>query len=191
MRISPASPAAGSASPRSAADNRGRASLLRGHPRPRRGPQATLSRALLARRHLARGGRFLKSLTSLHAIEGGDDDPPPAGRSPSVDFPGARRGNATHRSRTDPDARLAKIKGKEAKLCHQGHVLAENRNGLIVAVELTQATGRAEREGGLLHVDVVVCRLWNRHLTFPLASLQRDLVAAEYSAGDVMQTTPW
>ncbi len=49
-------------------------------------------------------------------------------------------------STTDPDARLAKIKGKEAKLSYRGHILVENRNGLIADCELTQATGTAEPE---------------------------------------------
>ncbi len=39
-----------------------------------------------------------------------------------------------------------KGKGKEAKLCFMGHVLMENRNGLIISPRLTAATGTAERE---------------------------------------------
>jgi len=53
------------------------------------------------------------------------------GRDVSVDWHGERRSNATHRSTTDPDARLArKGRGKESHLCHSGHVLMENRSGL-------------------------------------------------------------
>jgi IS5 family transposase len=63
-----------------------------------------------------------------------------------VNFRGERRSNDTHASTTDPDARLAKIKGKEAKLSYRGHILVENRNGLIADCELTQATGTAEPE---------------------------------------------
>ncbi len=61
-----------------------------------------------------------------------------------MNFRGERRSNDTHASTTDPDARLAKIKGKEAKLSYRGHILVENRNGLIADCELTQATGTAE-----------------------------------------------
>ena len=39
--------------------------------------------------------------------------------------------------------------GKEAKLCFTGHVLMENRNGMVVDVTFTQATGTAEREAAL------------------------------------------
>ena len=66
---------------------------------------------------------------------------------PTVDFRGQRRKNNTHRSTTDSEARLAKRgKGKEAKLCYEGHVLAENRNGLITQCELTKVSGTSERE---------------------------------------------
>src|SRR4029450_8065533 len=58
-----------------------------------------------------------------------------------------KRSNETHQSTTDPEARLArKGKGKEAKLSYAGHVLMENRNGLVVNVRLTEAMGTAERE---------------------------------------------
>ena len=109
---------------------------------------------LLSREHFSLDGTLLEaaaSLKSLRPIEGGEDEEPPlgGGRNPSIEFHGKRRGNKTHRSTTDPDARLAKIKGKEAKLAYRGHLLSENRNGLIIACELTQATGTAEREAGL------------------------------------------
>ncbi|MEM1022323.1 MAG: transposase [Myxococcota bacterium] len=43
--------------------------------------------------------------------------------------------------------------GKEAKLCFIGHVLSENRNGLIVDMDLTQASGTAERDAALRMLD--------------------------------------
>ena len=42
-----------------------------------------------------------------------------------------------------------KTKGSEAKLAYQGHVLMENRNGLVVNALLTCASGTAEREAAL------------------------------------------
>jgi transposase len=75
-------------------------------------------------------------------------------RNPDVDFRGQKRTNATHRSRTDPEARLyRKGLGKEAKLSHMGHALAENRHGLIVAVAATEASGTAERAAALEMLD--------------------------------------
>ena len=75
-----------------------------------------------------------------------DDDP----GNPTVNFRGEKRSNATPVSKTDPDARLAKKgKGKEAKLSYAGHVLMENRNGLIVNAVLTRCYGQAEPDAAL------------------------------------------
>lgn len=70
--------------------------------------------------------------------------------NPSVNFRGQKRSNDTHTSTTDADAKLyKKAKGQEAKLAFLGHVLMENRNGLVVETRLTAATGTAEREAAL------------------------------------------
>lgn len=80
--------------------------------------------------------------------------PPDDPGNPSVDFRGERRTNATHTSTTDPEARLyKKAAGQEAKLCFLGHVLMENRHGLVVNTRLTPATGTAEREAAIALLD--------------------------------------
>jgi transposase len=80
--------------------------------------------------------------------------PPDDPGNPSVDFRGERRTNATHASTTDPEARLyKKAAGQEAKLCFLGHVLMENRNGLVIHATVTPATGTAEREAALALVE--------------------------------------
>ena len=62
--------------------------------------------------------------------------------------------NDTHASTTDPEAKLYKKgKGKEAKLCFMGHALMENRHGLVVQADATQANGTAEREAALEMID--------------------------------------
>ena len=64
-----------------------------------------------------------------------------------MDFYGEKRRNDTHESTTDPDSRLMrKGPGKEAKLCYGAHALMENRNGLLVDLEVSPATGISERE---------------------------------------------
>ena len=74
-------------------------------------------------------------------------------RNAEVDFHGRKRSNATHVSATDPEARLYKKgKGAAAKLCFIGHALTENRHGLVVETEMTQATGTAEREAAKLMI---------------------------------------
>ena len=78
------------------------------------------------------------------------------GRNPWKDFRGERRSNATHVSTTDPEALLArKGEGQAAKLSFAGHVLMENRNGLVVDVVLSQATGTAETEAALTMLERV------------------------------------
>jgi hypothetical protein len=80
----------------------------------------------------------------------GSADAPTSGRNGEVDFRGQSRSNEIHASITDPDARLyKKAAGQAAKLCHLGHVLMENANGLVVAATLTKATGTAEREAAI------------------------------------------
>jgi transposase len=87
-----------------------------------------------------------KSFKKTASAPPSTDDP----GNPSVDFRGERRTNATHTSTTDPEARLyKKATGQEAKLCFLGHVLMENRHGLVVNTRLTPATGIAEREAAL------------------------------------------
>ncbi|WP_425438752.1 IS5 family transposase [Roseinatronobacter thiooxidans] len=83
-----------------------------------------------------------------------ETDPMPrntkAHRNAEVDFKGEKRSNATHASKTDPDARLyKKSPGTGAMLCFIGHALMENRNGLIVQGDLTKANGHAERKAAL------------------------------------------
>jgi hypothetical protein len=79
---------------------------------------------------------------------------PAAGRNPSRDFRGERRSNLTHGSTTEPDALLYRRgPGMEARLCFVGHVLMENRSGLLVDAELTRASGHAERLAALAMLD--------------------------------------
>ena len=83
----------------------------------------------------------------LKAEAGGEPPAAGGGRNAEGDFHDERRRNDTHASTTDPDARLFRRgRGKEAKLCHMGHLLMENRSGLIVDALLSPATGTAERE---------------------------------------------
>jgi IS5 family transposase len=72
-----------------------------------------------------------------------------------VDVRGEHRTNATHASTTDSEARLyKKAAGQEATLCFLGHVLMENRHGLVVNAMVTSATGTAARDAAVALVDV-------------------------------------
>jgi len=115
------------------------------------------AKKLLSRDHFTVDGTLIEASASLKSFRPKGEVPPddddsddPGGRNEMVDFKGETRSNATHASTTDPDAMLArKGNGKEAKLSYAGHLLTENRNGLIVDTELTKATGTAEREAAL------------------------------------------
>jgi len=110
-------------------------------------------RRLLSEDHFTVDGTLLEAWASLKSFrprDGSGVTPTGGEKNPEVDFHGEKRSNQTHQSTTDPKAMLAKKgKGKEAKLCFMGHILMENRNGLVVNVAMTQATGTAEREAAL------------------------------------------
>jgi transposase len=114
-------------------------------------------RGLLSEEHFTVDGTLLEAWASMKSVRPRDEDgggPSNGFKNRDVDYHGEKRSNETHVSRTDPEARLMrKGRGKEAKLCYAGHVLMENRNGLVVDWEVTQATGRAEREAALLMLD--------------------------------------
>ena len=106
---------------------------------------------LLSDEHFTVDGTLIEATASFKSFKPRDGEPPKTTDddpgNPSVDFHGEKRSNATHQSTTDPEARLLrKGKGKEAKLVFMGHALMENRNGLLVDFQLTEATGTAERD---------------------------------------------
>jgi transposase len=115
-------------------------------------------RKLLSSEHFSVDGTLIEAWASMKSFVPKDGSKPPSGKGRSGDggrnaernFHGEKRKNDTHSSTTDPDARLfRKGAGKEAKLCHMGHLMTENRNGLIIDARLTEANGTAERATAL------------------------------------------
>jgi transposase len=107
--------------------------------------------------HFSVDGTLIQSMASLKSFRPRDEDPKdPPDSNGWAEFKGEKRSNKTHQSRTDPEARLyRKSSGQPAVLCHTGHVLMENRNDIIMAVEIGQANGYEERKaaiGMLRHV---------------------------------------
>jgi len=118
-------------------------------------------RQLLSEDHFTVDGTLLEAWASMKSVRAKDGSGPPRlpGKNPTVRYEGEQRRNETHASTTDPDARLAKkARGQASKLSYGGHVLMENRNGLVVDVAITHATGRSEREAALLMLDRSVRR---------------------------------
>ena len=107
---------------------------------------------LLSDEHFTVDGTLLeawashKSFQPKDRVAGPPDDP----GNPTVNFRGQQRTNATHQSTTDPEARLYKKGvGRPAQLAYLGHVLMENRSGLITGTRVTPADGFGERDAAL------------------------------------------
>ena len=110
-------------------------------------------RALLSDEHFSVDGTLIEAWASMKSFKPKAEAATSrramraAGAMPSATS--TARGGATTRTPRPPirTRRLyRKGRGKEAKLCHMGHLLMENRNGLIVDALLTPATGTAERD---------------------------------------------
>lgn len=113
---------------------------------------------LLSHEHFTVDGTLLEAWASHKSFQRRETppDPPAGGGNPSVNFRGERRRNATHRSTTDPDARLyRKGDGQPAQLAYGAHVVMENRSGLLVAARVTPADGYGERDAALQMVETV------------------------------------
>jgi IS5 family transposase len=110
---------------------------------------------LLSDDHFTVDGTLLDAWASHKSFRPRQDEPPTGpGGNPAVDFRGQRRTNATHQSRTDPDARLyKKAQGRAAQLGYLGHVLLEHRSGLIVDAMVTPADGHGERDAALVMLE--------------------------------------
>src|ERR1700737_3089767 len=115
------------------------------------------SRALLSSEHFTVDGTLIEAWASHKSFkrkDGSDQQPVDDPGNPTVDFHGERRSNATHQSTTDPEARLArKGRGKEARLCYSANALVENRNTILIDLQVEPADGFAERRAAIAMVD--------------------------------------
>jgi len=101
------------------------------------------AQGLMSDEHFTVDGTLIEAWASQKSFQRKDGKTDGDGKN----FRGQTRTNDTHASTTDPDARLyKKASGQEAKLAYLGHVLTENRHGLIIDALVTHATGTAERD---------------------------------------------
>ena len=144
--------------------------------------------------HFSVDGTLLEAWASHKSFQPKDppDDPAPAsdptaqteGRNAEVNFHGHKRTNDTHQSTTDPEARLfRKSRNTAAKLCFAGHTLMENRNGLLVDMELTQADGYCERAAAMTMLKRLPKRARRRTVAADKAYDTADFVADTRAAG--------
>ena len=119
------------------------------------------AQGLLSDEHFTVDGTLIEAWASQKSFrpkEGGPSGPTGGGdgRNEDVDYRGQKRSNETHASTTDPDARLSKKSaGGEARLSYMGHVLMENRNGLVVGHRVSISTGTAEPEAAVAMVSEI------------------------------------
>lgn len=130
---------------------------------------------LLSHEHFTVDGTLIESLASMKSFrpksesekpKNPDDDQDPGAsqdilheRNPSIDFHGEKRTNATHRSVTDPEARLyKKSAGTASRLGYIGNAVMENRHGLCVGYRLDRADGKSERIGAVKLVRKLIKR---------------------------------
>jgi transposase len=143
------------------------------------------ARGLMSDEHFTVDGTLIEAWASQKSFQRNDGGPDDDGRN----FRGQERKNDTHASKTDPDARLyRKSNGAESRLAYLGHLLIENRHGLIADARATLADGYGEREAATL----MLCAQWQR------APGRRRTVGADkaYDVGDFvdlvreLNTTP-
>jgi transposase len=109
---------------------------------------------LLSEEHFTVDGTLIQAWAAARSFKDKSDPPAPGSGS-------GHKGEVLLRdkveSKTDPDARLyKKAKADKAVPSYQGHALMENRNGLVVAAEASQAATVAEREMALKLLDRTV-----------------------------------
>lgn len=131
--------------------------------------------------HFSVDGTLLEAWASHKSFQpkDGPRGPLPPGRNTEVSFHGQRRSNATHVSATDPQARMArKSNATAAKLSYAGHLLMEHRNALLVDIELSEATGYAERDTALEMLARLPATKRRRTVAGDKAYDTKDFVAA-------------
>ena len=122
------------------------------------------AKQLMSRDHFSVDGTLMDACASMKSFvpkQTGQENADPdnndtdgGSRNADVDFKGRKRSNATHESTTDPDARLfRKSAGQSSRLCIMGHIMTENRNGMIVEARVTTAGTSQEWEAALAMLD--------------------------------------
>jgi transposase len=149
---------------------------------------------VLSAEHFTVDGTLLEAWASHKSFQPVAAPPPPSDddpSNPSVNFRGEKRSNATHRSVTDPDARLVrKTHHGAAFLGYQASVLTENRHGLIVATDVRAPGYHAEREAALAMLQRLPRRGRGRTVGADKGYDAPDFVAAVRALGITPHVSP-
>jgi transposase len=112
-------------------------------------------KGLLSSEHFSVDGTLIDAWASMKSFvpKDGSGEPPAPGRNGTRNFHKEKRSNATHASKTDPDAQLfRKGNGQSSRLCFMGHALMDNRNGLIVDCEAQQQENQEDSAQNAHHI---------------------------------------
>lgn len=103
--------------------------------------QIAKDEGLTSSEHFSVDGTLIEAWASLKSFRRSDAEKPASeGKNVEVDFHGEKRSNDTHESTTDPEAKLMrKAQGREAKLSYGATAVTENRNGLLLAIDIGDA----------------------------------------------------
>ncbi|WP_321917456.1 MULTISPECIES: IS5 family transposase [Paraburkholderia] len=113
--------------------------------------EAAHARGYLSGEHFSVDGTLIQAWAGHKSFvrknKSDDDTPPDDGTRERENWHGEKRSNETHESSTDSQAKLfRKSRRTGALLCYIGHLLTDNRHGLVVNAQVTQASGTAERD---------------------------------------------
>ena len=136
--------------------------------------------------HFSVDGTLLEAWASHKSSKPKDGPPaqPSEGRNADANFHGQKRSNTPHESTTDPESRLyRKSAAAPAKLCFMGHTLMEHRNALLVDMDLTTASGYAERDTAIEMLDRLPTRGRRRTIAADKAYDTRDFIARTRTRG--------
>lgn len=104
--------------------------------------------------HFSVDGSLVDAWAGMKSFRPKDEPEDPGGGNTWSSFKGEKRGNDTHQSRTDPEAKLLrKGRGAAARLCFGMHATMDNRNGLCVVLDVHQAVGRTETSAAIEQLD--------------------------------------
>jgi transposase len=104
--------------------------------------------------HFSVDGSLIDAWAGMKSFRPKDEPKDPGGGNAWSSFKGEKRGNDTHESRSDPEAKLLrKGRGAAARLCFGLHATMDNRNGLCVVLDVHQAVGKTETTAAIEQLD--------------------------------------
>ena len=137
---------------------------------------------LLSDEHFTVDGTLIEAWASEKSYQPKDGPPPPKGKGSG--HGGTVLKSDTHESKTDPDARLYRKSMRQGyRLQHMAHVLSENRNGLVVATDVTTCSPLQERVAAIRMMRRLKSTLQPKVVAADKGYHERDFITAMQQMG--------